>query len=57
MVDKKILWVAASLASIGMLLLAWKSGLGQEVIWMGAFIACIALPGWAMLLDDDNAES
>jgi len=29
----------------------------EEIIWVIALIACIALPAWAMFfLDDDNAE-
>ena len=30
--------------------------MAQEVIWLGTLITCLALPAWAMLLDDDNAE-
>ena len=58
MADKKILWwLASSAACVGLLFFAWKNHLGEEIIWMGTFIACIALPAWAMFLDDDNAES
>ena len=58
MTNRRILWwLAASVACLGLLVFAWKSHMAKEVIWMGAFIACIAFPGWAMLfLEDANAE-
>jgi hypothetical protein len=57
MKDRKILWwLVASGACLGLIFFAWSNHMAREVIWMGAFIACIALPAWGMFLDDDNAE-
>jgi hypothetical protein len=54
----KIMWLGAAAAVMFLLVFAWKTGMAPELIWMGAFIACLALPAWAMVaLDDDNAES
>tara|TARA_R100000656_G_scaffold116444_1_gene89573 strand:- start:141 stop:299 length:159 start_codon:yes stop_codon:yes gene_type:complete len=50
-------WLAASAACLGLLVFAWKNHMAQEVIWLGTLITCLALPAWAMFLDDDNAES
>ena len=56
--DKKLMWLGAAFAAvISLITFAWKTAMAEELIWMGAFIACIALPAWAMVLSDDNAES
>ena len=52
------MWLGAAFAAvISLITFAWKTAMAEELIWMGAFIACIALPAWAMVLSDDNAES
>jgi hypothetical protein len=56
--NKIIMWLGAAAAVLFLMAFAWKTGMAPEVIWMGALIACLALPAWAMVaLDDDNAES
>ena len=57
MKDRKILWwLTASIACLGLIFFAWKNNMAQEVFWLWTLITCLALPAWAMLLDDDNAE-
>ena len=56
--NKIIMWLGAAAAVLFLMAFAWKTGMAPEVIWMGALIACLALPAWAMVaLDDDHAES